>query len=137
MIRRPPRSTRTDTLFPYTTLFRSVLADRQHGGAGPQRHQRLQHLDGGERNVLELEGHHVDRRRKSGKGSLVVVAGHGGGGADLVRRRVGLRSIGMAAVAEPRGSQRRHAAELAAAEDADGGARGKRARERAGGGRRT
>src|SRR3546814_17620659 len=28
MIRRPPRSTRTDTLFPYTTLFRSVrLAD--------------------------------------------------------------------------------------------------------------
>src|SRR3546814_11513254 len=24
MIRRPPRSTRTDTLFPYTTLFRSV-----------------------------------------------------------------------------------------------------------------
>src|SRR3546814_20003850 len=28
MIRRPPRSTRTDTLFPYTTLFRST-------GAGP------------------------------------------------------------------------------------------------------
>src|SRR3546814_6497656 len=27
MIRRPPRSTRTDTLFPYTTLFRSTLAD--------------------------------------------------------------------------------------------------------------
>src|SRR3546814_6063436 len=26
MIRRPPRSTRTDTLFPYTTLFRSVYA---------------------------------------------------------------------------------------------------------------
>src|SRR3546814_9376426 len=26
MIRRPPRSTRTDTLFPYTTLFRSVLS---------------------------------------------------------------------------------------------------------------
>src|SRR3546814_4804390 len=27
MIRRPPRSTRTDTLFPYTTLFRSSCAD--------------------------------------------------------------------------------------------------------------
>src|SRR3546814_2783598 len=27
MIRRPPRSTRTDTLFPYTTLFRSVARD--------------------------------------------------------------------------------------------------------------
>src|SRR3546814_5678794 len=26
MIRRPPRATRTDTLFPYTTLFRSILA---------------------------------------------------------------------------------------------------------------
>src|SRR3546814_5128310 len=26
MIRRPPRSTRTDTLFPYTTLFRSLVA---------------------------------------------------------------------------------------------------------------
>src|SRR3546814_516838 len=37
MIRRPPRSTRTDTLFPYTTLFRSVGAAftstaTQHGG---------------------------------------------------------------------------------------------------------
>src|SRR3546814_18381805 len=29
MIRRPPRSTRTDTLFPYTTLFRSFEAVRQ------------------------------------------------------------------------------------------------------------
>src|SRR3546814_7853454 len=26
MIRRPPRSTRTDTLFPYTTLFRSAIS---------------------------------------------------------------------------------------------------------------
>src|SRR3546814_1867995 len=29
MIRRPPRSTRTDTLFPYTTLFRSLWKDAQ------------------------------------------------------------------------------------------------------------
>src|SRR3546814_11559281 len=55
MIRRPPRSTRTDTLFPYTTLFRSLshlqrkdravgtIGDRLHGefaaalvGAGPR-----------------------------------------------------------------------------------------------------
>src|SRR3546814_10822325 len=36
MIRRPPRSTRTDTLFPYTTLFRSCLpeiAERRIAGA--------------------------------------------------------------------------------------------------------
>src|SRR3546814_6777164 len=33
MIRRPPRSTRTDTLFPYTTLFRShIIVERQVGG---------------------------------------------------------------------------------------------------------
>src|SRR3546814_1126390 len=29
MIRRPPRSTRTDTLFPYTTLFRSARVTRE------------------------------------------------------------------------------------------------------------
>src|SRR3546814_15872806 len=29
MLRRPPRSTRTDTLFPYTTLFRSERTTRQ------------------------------------------------------------------------------------------------------------
>src|SRR3546814_10003846 len=37
MIRRPPRSTRTDTLFPYTTLFRSagsVLPALSGGGGG-------------------------------------------------------------------------------------------------------
>src|SRR3546814_4946560 len=32
MIRRPPRSTRTDTLFPYTTLFRSWNFDRRLQG---------------------------------------------------------------------------------------------------------
>src|SRR3546814_7177158 len=48
MIRRPPRSTRTDTLFPYTTLFRSAgdragigpaALDRQ--GAGPRQGEQL------------------------------------------------------------------------------------------------
>src|SRR3546814_20439560 len=32
MIRRPPRSTRTDTLFPYTTLFRSIEGRADDGG---------------------------------------------------------------------------------------------------------
>src|SRR3546814_2304552 len=32
MIRRPPRSTRTDTLFPYTTLFRSPRQQRRDQG---------------------------------------------------------------------------------------------------------
>src|SRR3546814_7738284 len=34
-IRRPPRSTRTDTLFPYTTLFRSPARARRHCPAPP------------------------------------------------------------------------------------------------------
>src|SRR3546814_10449903 len=48
MIRRPPRSTRTDTLFPYTTLFRSgeYLPDAAH------RHQQ-QHRRDGHENVVE------------------------------------------------------------------------------------
>src|SRR3546814_2625276 len=44
MIRRPPRSTRTDTLFPYTTLFRSVV-----------------HVDG-DRPQLETGQEHDDER---------------------------------------------------------------------------
>src|SRR3546814_5765270 len=53
MIRAPPRSTRTDTLFPYTTLFRSAV----YGAAGRQRRKgegcggeaqcHLLHLHGG------------------------------------------------------------------------------------------
>src|SRR3546814_4076778 len=40
MIRRPPRSTRTDTLFPYTTLFRSVAGFAR--GAGWELQRRLE-----------------------------------------------------------------------------------------------
>src|SRR3546814_1094850 len=41
MIRRPPRSTRTDTLFPYTTRFRSVLRV-VHQRAEERRRERVQ-----------------------------------------------------------------------------------------------
>src|SRR3546814_2789235 len=42
MIRRPPRSTRTDTLFPYTTLFRSLLGiEPRIGGLGVLRQRRF------------------------------------------------------------------------------------------------
>src|SRR3546814_4987444 len=44
MIRRPPRSTRTDTLFPYTTLFRShevAESQQQHGQRPLARLDRL------------------------------------------------------------------------------------------------
>src|SRR3546814_4616365 len=76
MIRRPPRSTRTDTLFPYTTLFRSRQdavvgdrheADRQHAGiaaVGLQRsHFRvLQPRQRGARLVVE---HAAGRSQRS------------------------------------------------------------------------
>src|SRR3546814_5803848 len=39
MNRRPPRSTRTDTLFPYTTLFRSVAEEPRDQFAEGRRHQ--------------------------------------------------------------------------------------------------
>src|SRR3546814_5823365 len=40
MIRRPPRSTRTDTLFPYTTLFRSLRRGHHLDRAVVDHHQR-------------------------------------------------------------------------------------------------
>src|SRR3546814_12366722 len=64
MIPRPPRSTRTDTLFPYTTLFRSHL---DHGVRVAGRH-RAEAQPGVlvERNVVlvarRVEAHEPDRR---------------------------------------------------------------------------
>src|SRR3546814_6549079 len=71
MIRRPPRSTRTDTLFPYTTLFRSlaVLQDgglRHHGQRG---HLAFARQEGDElvrqQQVLRIGEHKADRHRRS------------------------------------------------------------------------
>src|SRR3546814_7946646 len=54
MIRRPPRSTRTDTLFPYTTLFRSP------GGPGGD-HEGARAVQGG-RQALRHPGARRERR---------------------------------------------------------------------------
>src|SRR3546814_1575697 len=64
MIRRPPRSTRTDTLFPYTTLFRSTLFQRfssknayldappsRFGGTGYDDDATVLSTSGGNRNL--------------------------------------------------------------------------------------
>src|SRR3546814_17608232 len=53
MIRRPPRSTRTDTLFPYTTLFRSLSrlppgAEQQPGEPGEDHDARLRYRGAGD-----------------------------------------------------------------------------------------
>src|SRR3546814_6400670 len=61
MIRRPPRSTRTDTLFPYTTLFRS-----HRFGPGPV--DQLQHRRSTWRNP---HGQHTRRRQRN---AILVIA---------------------------------------------------------------
>src|SRR3546814_17861392 len=64
MIRRPPRSTRTDTLFPYTTLFRSLpRADR-----GAARWRRRFHPDRDDLRYAQCQGGHHGRDR-GGRGA--------------------------------------------------------------------
>src|SRR3546814_12725592 len=46
MIRRPPRSTRTDTLLPYTTLFRSIVGLSGEVGAHEERDGQHDHAVG-------------------------------------------------------------------------------------------
>src|SRR3546814_5137790 len=55
MIRLPPRSTRTDTLFPYTTLFRSKVAVVRYDQArGLCRFHRADEIDDGAREILAV-----------------------------------------------------------------------------------
>src|SRR3546814_8094178 len=60
MIRRPPRSTRTDTLFPYTTLFRSDRDAAVRARAGRDRER--QHAED------EREARHQDRAKPDARG---------------------------------------------------------------------
>src|SRR3546814_2635237 len=72
MIRRPPRSTRTDTLFPYTTLFRSH--DRV------KRARLLQ--DGGVRHPHREPGDGRSLQRTGGRGAAVIRLRHADARAD-------------------------------------------------------
>src|SRR3546814_8804696 len=58
MIRRPPRSTRTDTLFPYTTLFRSdvIPTKVETLGGSFQRGDRVFHQKFGYGKITSVEG---------------------------------------------------------------------------------
>src|SRR3546814_7355735 len=69
-LRRPPRSTRTDTLCPYTTLFRSTVV-----GAG--------RVAGGDAEALDLGVQHLERRQPLHRGVAagVLVDGEGPLGA--------------------------------------------------------
>src|SRR3546814_10671892 len=96
MIRRPPRSTRTDTLFPYTPLFRSgdaqILAVHRHA---------RQHLDPAEIEIdppplAERCGWHVDRACVGGGAGKVADAVVGVVAQALELRQHGLRRCAAA-----------------------------------------
>src|SRR3546814_4893677 len=88
MIRRPPRSTLTDTLFPYTTLFRSPATDQfdpvARGSEQPQRglHSRIIAERGIGREHLTKPrvgvDHRSERRDIAGRGNDGGKEGHGG-----------------------------------------------------------
>src|SRR3546814_3970708 len=67
MIRRPPRSTRTDTLFPYTTLFRS-------GRCRPDPRGRIMSVDTPD--LDKLIGHLVIANRALAQENVVDAYGH-------------------------------------------------------------
>src|SRR3546814_10270219 len=63
MLRRPPRSTRTDTLFPYTTLFRSLVKVFLHGKTSAKQSHSFQRaaLDFLRRGVGNVKERYVHR----------------------------------------------------------------------------
>src|SRR3546814_14742082 len=79
IIRRPPRSTRTDTLFPYTTLFRSL-----HQGA--IEFSRQHHVIG--RDVAQRGGVRIQRLAQFGNhgGDLLLAERRAGEGDPVLRR---------------------------------------------------
>src|SRR3546814_5517875 len=97
MIRRPPRSTRTDTLFPYTTLFRSIAGHARrrtraaqagrHRAAGPAAHRaertgRGAQAGAGKARPAVIAGNPAARRARPG-------AGRGGRMAEPARAGLG------------------------------------------------
>src|SRR3546814_7501951 len=93
MIRRPPRSTRTDTLFPYTTLFRSRRRRRPHPDADrrtrgsekdPRLHPRRRHPRPARGRRGRARGHAAGRALEArGVASAPPPATAGGGWAGV------------------------------------------------------
>src|SRR3546814_11479540 len=92
MIRRPPRSTRTDTLFPYTTLFRSVRIGIVDDADAPATEAEARHGGFGE---ADLSGKAVELAALAGADQYLYLARSVGEGRreeiqpDLDRKSVG------------------------------------------------
>src|SRR3546814_16371899 len=103
MIRRPPRSTRTDTLFPYTTLFRSDPTNLVDGWASKMRALQTwlasRHLDVV---VLEILNSKTDALIGRWDIDVVYTTGSGDGGfwtdTDQIRHRSEERRVGKECV---------------------------------------
>src|SRR3546814_9819374 len=91
MIRRPPRSTRTDKLFPDTTLFRSP-PDRIRLVDGTQRFPPINDLRTFLQGEWNLEGR-VQDRRAGQDGALTGAATFAAAGAGLLYREEGRLTI--------------------------------------------
>src|SRR3546814_16827110 len=87
MIRRPPRATRTDTLFTYTTLFRSYDA-RKHNGV--VRYARADTLIGHQVVKMLFQPHHVrpDNQIDNRDQILVAVVKREAGGTGLFAQHI-------------------------------------------------
>src|SRR3546814_14504125 len=93
MIRRPPRSTRTDTLFPYTTLFRS--GQRRDAVAVFGKLELLEHRIG--RAAMRGRGAESDRCGHAGIGRLVLASemqAEGGRRLEIARRPAQQLAVG-------------------------------------------
>src|SRR3546814_13386478 len=93
MIRRPPRSTRTDTLFPYTTLFRSIW-----GSVSIAVPRQLTEIVA---NAWDADAERVDIKIEDGK-IIVHDDGHGMGAAELHGRCL---NVGYARREQPGGGR--------------------------------
>src|SRR3546814_19694320 len=72
MIRRPPRSTLTDTLLPYTTLFRSPARCPAAAGNRDARVQALRDDDAGRRSGLQQEHRRLGPKEKRDRALLLT-----------------------------------------------------------------
>src|SRR3546814_2099376 len=120
MIRRPPRSTRTDTLFPYTTLFRSTLSRGKQTGrarglqflkapllflAYAGRRRRNRRIGDGLSAILGVENrtNQISRQRRTTQWAGIVSrqtvetvrCGAPAGGIELLVRLVGALKLGV------------------------------------------
>src|SRR3546814_20737276 len=68
MLRRPPRSTRTDTLFPYTTLFRSISLDHRNSWQDSSGKSRRSHVYG----IANLNYEFLDGTRADVSGARIA-----------------------------------------------------------------